>query len=69
MSKSLQEVLSYIGQSSDHEIHEIMKAVQSRYSTRYPDWEVIYISCPRNDPKERDRTLEFLMKHFNGIAD
>lgn len=57
----LYEVLRRIEESDDLEISEIIRAVIQRYHVCFPDWEIIFLSLPRNDPQERERGLEELL--------
>ena len=61
---TFQQTLNRIKRADDLEIVEIMNAVRTRYKTFYPDWEVLYIACPKNDSKERQKTLELILDHF-----
>ncbi len=58
------EVLSIIENTGDFEMAEIMAAIRRRYRKFYPDWEVLYLACPKNDPAQRQQTLAFLQEHF-----
>ena len=64
MRVSLEEIITYIEQADDLEINEIMSAVRKRFQTAFPDWEVIYLSCPKDDALQRRHTLDYLLKHF-----
>lgn len=64
MNISFDEVLQKIESADDHEIEQIMDAVRKRFTVAFPDWEVLYISCPKNNGEERKRTLEYLNRYF-----
>ena len=64
MSATFAEVLKRIETADDYEIQEIMDAVRKRFEVAFPDWEVLYISCPKNNGEERKRTLEYLNRYF-----
>jgi len=64
MNISFDEVLQKIESADDHEIEQIMDAVRKRFAVAFPDWEVLYISCPKNNGEERKRTLEYLNRYF-----
>ena len=64
MEITLQDILHRIGQADDFEINEIIAAVRSRFAANFPEWEVLFISCPKNDPIQRSQTLEFILNHF-----
>ena len=60
-----QAVLQIIESTDDLQINQIIAAVNKRFQIQFPDWEVLYIACPKNSPEERKRTLDFLIDHFN----
>ena len=49
-------VKKYILSSDDDEIIAIEKAVTTRYKNKFPDWEVLLLSLPK-DPRKREQTL------------
>ena len=55
-----QILLTRIENADDFEINEIMDAVWRRYRLQFPDWEVLYFACPKNDPAARKLILDFL---------
>ena len=65
MQITLDDVLGFIKQADDNEISKIMEAVRCRFAVAFPDWEVLYLSCPKNDPVQRKQTLEMLTQYFN----
>ena len=65
MQITLDDVLGFIEQADDNEISEIMEAVRCRFAVAFPDWEVLYLSCPKNDPLQRKQTLKMLTDYFN----
>ena len=65
MDVSLEDVLKCIETANDYEINEIMEAVRKRFSAAFPDWEVIYLSCPKNDATQRKQTLEIITKYLD----
>ena len=65
MSISLDDVLKRIETANDYEINEIMEAVRCRFAVAFPDWEVLYLSCPKNDSVQRKQALEILTQYFN----
>lgn len=49
------EVLAYIENADDMQLNAIMDAVEHRYRTAYPEWEVIYVAVHREkDQRKRD---------------
>ena len=64
MNISFDEVLQKIESADDYEIHEIMDAVRKRFAVVFPDWEVVYVSCPRNNKEERQKILDCISRYF-----
>ena len=60
-------LLNRIEIASDYEIGDIMQAVIKRYKNLFPGWQIIFLSVPSNDEKERiesiEQMLEFLKDH------
>ena len=50
----LSDVLSFISQADDAQLNDITTALSARYKTLFPDWEVVYLALPLNDPQRRD---------------
>lgn len=67
MNISLEDTLKRIEKADDLELNEIMEAVRKRYSVRFPNWEVLFISCPKNDSIQRQQTIDFILKHIQNI--
>lgn len=63
------EVLTKIRQADDIEINQIINAVTQRYKEVFPDWEVTFLSLPKNDPdaclRELELIAEFVRNHCN----
>lgn len=64
MTVTLEDILKRIETADDYEIERIMDAVRSRFAAAFPDWDVLYISCPKNDREERKRTMDYLLHYF-----
>jgi len=64
MNVAFQDVLKRIEQADDLEINQIMDAVRKWYAVRFPNREILYISCPKNDPIAHKQTMEFILRHF-----
>lgn len=66
-SMTMNYVLHRIRKADDTEIQEIISAIIQRYGTKYPDWEVVFLSLPKHDPSYRSETLlsfiEFMDRH------
>jgi hypothetical protein len=54
-------ILRTIYHSDDNEIDAIIKAIINRYRTKHPDWEIIFLSIPKNDLTARKNQLHALM--------
>ena len=65
MNITLEDVLKRITVADDCEINEIMEAIRQRFRTVFPVWDVLYLSCPKNDPLQRQQTLEALTEYLN----
>lgn len=58
-------LLTYIENADDKQLNQIMTAIECRYRSAYPDWEVIYIAVHReqeNRKKDIDSIVERLYK-------
>ena len=55
-------ILSKIQQSDGDELSLIIAAVIERYKAVFPDWEVMFLSLPRNDSDDCIRELELIME-------
>ena len=64
MNIPFDEILKRIETADDDEIEKIMNAVRKRFAVAFPDWEVIYLSCPRQDEQARRQTLDFLISRI-----
>lgn len=62
----VQQVLNYIRQAEPGEIGDILEAAVARKRELYPEWEMVYLALPKNDPEERKRTLDWVWKDLTG---
>lgn len=58
-----QELIGLIKQADMGLLQDVMQEISARYRTDYPDWEVIYLAIPRNDPGAREATFRWLVDH------
>ena len=58
MDEDLEYVQASILQADDIELSEIIQSVIRRYGVLHPDWEVMFLSLPRDDPHARHRCVE-----------
>lgn len=63
----LQQVLARIEQANDCETDAIISAVIRRYDLVYPDWEVWFLSVPKNNVAERRSTVQCLLDHLSKL--
>ena len=59
----ISDVLSYIAQADDGQLNEITSALTARYKVLFPDWEVVYLSLPLQDPERREQLWELARKN------
>ena len=59
----ISDVLSYIAQADDGQLNEITSALTARYKTLFPDWEVVYLALPLQDPERREQLWELARKN------
>ena len=62
---TLSKVLEFIRQADDSQISTIIQALVSRYGEVYPDWDVTFLSLPKNDPEERKNIIDYFLKFVN----
>lgn len=62
-----EQTLTVIENASDYEIGDIMRSVIKRYKNLFPGWQIVFLSVPADDEKERaesiEQMLEFLKVH------
>ena len=54
----LSEILSFISQADDSQLNTITDALSARYKALFPDWEVVYLALPCQDPERREQLWE-----------
>ena len=59
--RDLPYILNWIKTADDYEISHMILAIVKRYSKVYPDWEVMFLSLPK-DPEERREQLVLMME-------
>ena len=62
MNESLEHILSFIHQADDAQISEIIQALILRYGQIHPDWDVSFLSLPKNDPIQRQQMLRSILQ-------
>ena len=58
----LSGVLSFIAQADDGQLNAITDALSARYKALFPDWEVVYLALPCQDPERREQLWELARK-------
>ena len=51
-----------INHADDAELAEIIQAIIHRYNSLHPDSEIFFLSLPRNNPQERQETIDALIR-------
>ena len=59
---TLNDILNYISQADTDQLNEITQAIVQRYGKLSPDWEVAFLSLPKNDPMQRDQMLRSILE-------
>ena len=59
---TLDEILKFIDQANANQLNEIIQVVILRYGQISPDWEVNFLSLPKNDPVRRQQMLQTILQ-------
>lgn len=59
---TLNEILNFIDQADTNQLSEIIQAIIQRYGQISPDWEVNFLSLPKNDPLRRQQMLQSILR-------
>ena len=54
---SIETVLDWIEQADFRQLQEAMDAIQDRFALLYPQWDILYLALPKNDPPRREALL------------
>lgn len=57
-------LIECIESATDREIQDIMDAVGTRFRQLHPDWEILYLACPKNDQLLRQQTLDAISAYL-----
>lgn len=60
------KLLAYIENADDTQLNQIMDAVEKRYRTAFPDWEVIYVAVHR-EPEKRKQDIASIIDRLYRI--
>lgn len=61
--RAMAKVLKTIEQADDAQIAQIMKAVVHRYGKAFPDWDILFLSIPK-EPTQRRSQLEYMLEYL-----
>ena len=59
---TLNEILNFIDQADSSQLSEIIQAIIQRYGQISPDWEVNFLSLPKNDPLRRQQMFQTILQ-------
>ena len=59
---TLNRILKFIDQADTNQLNEIIRAIVQRYGQISPDWEVTFLSYPKNDPAQREQMLRSILQ-------
>ena len=60
---TLEDIILFISQADDTQLNDITSALTARYKVLFPDWEVVYLSLPLQDPERREQLWELARKN------
>ena len=60
---SFEDVLERILLASDKELNQILDAVTRRYCRLFPDWDILFLSLPR-EPEQRKQQLKTMLEQL-----
>ena len=58
MIMTLEDIILFISQADDGQLNAITDALSARYKALFPDWEVVYLALPCQDPERREQLWE-----------
>ena len=61
---TLDDILVFISQADDGQLNEITTALSARYKVLFPEWDVLYLAMPLDDPERRAEILEQVRKIY-----
>ena len=61
---TLDDILLFISQADDGQLNEITTALSARYKVLFPEWDVLYLAMPLDDPERRAEILEQVRKIY-----
>lgn len=64
--RSMNKLIKIIETADDLEISQIIHAVVRRYADVYPDWDVFFLSLPKEPAERREQLAQMLEALKNG---
>ena len=64
MNATIDDVLEYIDRTDDLQLSEIIRAIIGRYNEVHPDWEISFLSLPKNDPVQQEQMLQSILQLY-----
>ena len=61
---TLDDILLFVSQADDGQLNEITTALSARYKVLFPEWDVLYLAMPLDDPERRAEILEQVRKIY-----
>lgn len=61
----LDDVLAFIKNTDGIQVELILNAVLDRKRELFPDWDIQYLTVPKHDSRERQLTLEYIIRWMN----
>ena len=62
---TLEDITLFISQADDTQLNDITSALTARYKVLFPDWEVVYLALPLQDPERREQLWELARKNHS----
>ena len=59
---TLNEILNFIDHADTNQLSKIVQAIVKRYGQISPDWEISFLSLPKNDPIRRQQILQSILQ-------
>ena len=59
---NFERAIDYIKNMNPEEIDLTMNALISRKREIYTDWEILYMAIPKENPKERAQTIQYIIE-------
>ena len=62
MNESLHAILDYILDADSDQLNQVVQAIIDRYTLIAPDWDIAFLSLPKNDPVQRQQMLQTILQ-------